>query len=357
MSFDQGGRRENSQEFYLRFASVRFPNLRPGIDVQVGRMGYTSGAEAPSGVPKLETIKRQRLDSRLVGEFEWSLFQRAFDGVRFDATRSRWKATAIGFMPTQGGFARHAGTTITDIIVAGGTVGSRPKATRLPRTQVQAFGLHYRDRRPVTQRPDNTGKPAAAVDVEVTTFGGAVVGAYPAGSGEADVFGWTAAQTGTWYEDDHGAFALAAEAGYQWTQAAWHPWVRGGLFHASGDEDAADGGHGTFFPLLPTLRRFSQTTVYSTMNLNDRFVQVLARPRPSLGLRLDVHLLSLASSADLWYGGSGATLGSGDVFGYSGRRSNGSRDSGTSVEISGDYTLFSRISVNAFLARSAADPS
>ena len=172
--------------------------------------------------------------------------------MRLDATRPRWRATGIAVMPTQGGFARAAGPTITDIVVAGGTVSSRPAAgTALARTQVQAFGLHYRDRRPVTQRPDNTGRPAAAVDVDVTTFGGVVVGAYPAGPGEADVFGWTAAQTGSWYDDDHRAFALAAEGGYQWTKAPWRPWVRGGVFHASGDESATDGGTGRSFRCCP----------------------------------------------------------------------------------------------------------
>ena len=108
--------------------------------------------------------------------------------------------------------------------------------------------------------------------------------------------------------------------------------------------------------MLPTLRRFSQTTVYSTMNLRDRFVQILARPRPSLGLRLDVHRLTLASAADLWYGGSGATLGTGNSFGYVGRRSNGSRNLGTSMEASADYALTSRVSLNAFLARIHGGP-
>lgn len=78
--FDQGGRRENPQGLYLRYAIVRFPNVLPGVDLQLGRMAYASGAEAPSGVPKIEAVKRQRLDSRLVGEFEWSLYQRGFDG-------------------------------------------------------------------------------------------------------------------------------------------------------------------------------------------------------------------------------------------------------------------------------------
>lgn len=62
--FDQGGRRSNTSQLYLRLANVRFPNLLPGVDLAIGRMGYASGAEGPTGIPKLETVKRQRLDTR-----------------------------------------------------------------------------------------------------------------------------------------------------------------------------------------------------------------------------------------------------------------------------------------------------
>jgi hypothetical protein len=354
--FDQGGRRTHSQQLYVRFANVRLPNLTPGLDLQVGRMGYTSGAEAPSGVPKIETVKRQRLDARIVGEFEWSIYQRAFDGLRLDVTRPGWRLTGVAFMPTQGGFARAANTTITDLVVAGGTVSSRPSAGPGAKTQLQGFGWQYRDRRAVSQVPDNTGRTAASVDIDVTTGGAALIGAYPAGRGEADVFAWTALQLGNWYGDDHGAYAVAIEGGYQWTSAPWRPWVRAGLFHASGDDDAADADHGTFFPMLPTVRRFSQTTVYSTMNLRDLFVQVQARPRATLGLRLDLRRVDLASSADLWYAGSGATLSRGAVFGYAGRRSNGSRRLGATVEASADYAFTPRVSINVFLARMRGGP-
>ena len=354
--FDQGGRRTSSQQLYLRFANLRFPAVLPGVDLQVGRQGYTSGAEAPSGVPKIETIKRQRLDARLVGEFEWSIYQRAFDGARLDLTRPRWKATGVAFMPTQGGFARAAGPTMTDVVVAGGTISSRPSAARGPKTQVQGFGWHYRDRRAVTQRPDNTGRAAAGAAIDVTTGGAVAVGAYPAGRGEADLFAWSALQAGRWYGDTHRALALALEGGYQWTTAPWRPWLRAGVFHASGDDDPGDDVHGTFFPMLPTVRRFSQTTAYGTMNVRDVFVQAQARPRPTLGLRLDLRRLDLASSADLWYAGSGATLSRGAVFGYTGRRSNGSRRLGTSVEASADYAATPRVSFNGFAGRLGGGP-
>ena len=348
--FDQGGRHESSQQLYLRFASLRFPEALPGLDVQVGRQGYTSGAEASSGVPKIETIKRQRLDARLVGEFEWSIYQRAFDGVRLDLTRPRWKATGVAFMPTQGGFASAAGSTMTEVVVGGGTISSRPSGPPGPKTQVQGFGWYYRDRRAVTQRPDNTGLTApAGAAIDVTTGGTAVIGAYPAGRGEADLFAWSALQAGRWYGDTHRALALALEGGYQWTTAPWRPWLRAGVFRASGDDDPGDDVHGTFFPILPTVRRFSQTAAYGTMNLRDVFVQAQARPRPSLALRLDVRRLDLASRADQWYAGSGATLSRGAAFGYAGRRSNGGRRLGTSTEASADYAITPRMSVNGFL--------
>ena len=347
--YEQGGRRTNPQQLYLRYANVRFSQGPQGVDLQVGRMAYTSGAEAPSGVPKIETVKRQRLDARLVGEFEWSIYQRGYDGVRLDLTQPAWRATAIAFMPTQGGFARVAGPTITDIIVGGATVSSRSTGSTPSRTQVQGFGLFYSDHRPVTQRPDNSGLSATGVDIDLTTVGGTVIGVYPAGPGEVDVFGWSTLQFGDWYGQDHRAFALVGEAGYQWTRARWRPWIRGGVSHYSGDEAPADGTHGTFFPMLPTIRRFAQTAAYSTMNLNDVFASIQARPKATVALRLDVRQLTLASADDLWYVGSGATLGEGNTFGYAGRRSNGSKKLGTSVEGSADYAVTSRLSLNAFL--------
>jgi hypothetical protein len=121
-------------------------------------------------VPNIEVLKRQRLDARLVGEFGWSIYQRVFDGVRVDLTRPGWRTTAVAFAPTQGGFARAANATMLDVFVAGATISSRPPTGAGRRTQVQGFGWQYRDRRDVTQRPDNSGLPSAAgVDIDVTT--------------------------------------------------------------------------------------------------------------------------------------------------------------------------------------------
>ena len=343
--FGQGGRSENPQQLYLRYANVKFK--APNFTVQAGRMAYHTGAEAPTSVGKIEAVKRMRVNARLVGEFEWSAYQRGFDGVRADVIQPAWRLTGFALMPTQGGFAKNAGTTMTDVVVAGATVSSMPSET-MPGTQLQGFVIHYDDTRAVTGRPDNSGLLAPRADVSVTAFGGNLIGAYPVGEAQADVLLWVAGQGGNWYGQDHSAVSLALETGFQWSSAPWAPWLRGGLSYASGDDDASDAKHGTFFPMLPTMRRFSATTAYSTMNLRDLFVQAILRPSPDLGLRIDLHSLGIASSADRWYAGSGATLESGG-FGYVSRPSHGQTGLGTSFEFSANYTIDPRWTVNGFV--------
>lgn len=354
--YAQGGNRENPQRVFPKYLYVRLKQLLPGFDVQLGRQAYASGAEAVSGIPKIEAIKRQRLDARLVGEFEWSLYQRSFDGVRLEWAGTGARVTGAALMPTQGGFAREAEKTMTDLWVYGGTLNLLP-SDALKNTEIQAFVWRYDDSRAVTGRPDNTGRSSpGGADVGVNTFGGALLGAYPAGGGQVDVLAWLAAQNGTWYDHDHGAVSFATEAGYQWTRARWSPWLRLGFSHASGDDDPTDGEHGTFFPMLPTMRRYSMTTANSTMNLDDLFVLAVLRPTPSLNLRIDWHRLWLADAADRWYAGSGATLSEGGNFGYVSRPSNGSTDFGKSLEVSAAYTFNKYWSVNGFLGRMWGGP-
>lgn len=343
-------RQTDSHQVYLRTLFLRLKDVAPGVSLQVGRFGYTSGAESPSGNATIEAVKRQRLDSRLIGEFEWSLYQRTFDGARLDVGRPAWHATASWFRPTQGGFEEQAGRPLRRVGVAAATFTIRPSGS-FPRTDWQGFIYRYQDERPVGARPDNTLAPASAVDVGITTLGTSLIGAYPAGVGQVDVFGWFAWQRGDWYGERHEAEAVAAEVGYQRTSIRWRPWLRAGWFRSSGDRDAGDGRHGTFFQMLPTARRYSLSTTYNLMNLSEVFGQALLRPRSNLNVRVDVHRLRLTSATDLWYAGSGAAASSGMSFGFAGRRSNGSTDLGVMVEGAVDWTISPRFSVNAYLGR------
>jgi hypothetical protein len=345
--FDQSAS-TSSHKVYLRFLNVRLKSVASGLDLQFGRFGYTSGAESPSGDARIEPIKRLRLDSRLIGEFEWALYQRAFDGIRADLDRPGWHATVGLFRPTQGGFENAAGAEITRIDLATGAVTLKPGRV-LRHTDWQLFADRYDDTRAVRARPDNTGRTATDVDVHINTFGSSLIGAYPAGPGRVDVVGWVAGQTGAWYEQQHRASAGAGELGYQWPTAAWRPWLRAGFFHASGDANPSDSTHGTFFPVMPTVRKYSLSTVYGLMNLNDAFVQALFSPSPTLSVRVDLHRLDLATAADLWYSGSGATQKDGTNFGYAGRRSNGATSLGTMLEGSVDRVISRRWSVNGYV--------
>lgn len=341
--------RSDSRQVYLRYLHLQLKELLPGVTLQAGRMPYASGAEDQSGHPKIEVVKAQRVGARLVGEFDWSIYQRGYDGVRVDAARRSWRASAVAFSPTQGGFEDAAGLMMPDVRVAGGSFTVGPPALGSG-AELQAFALRYADHRKVAARPDNSGRSASEVDVGVNTFGATLVAASPSRGGRQwDGLVWLAGQTGDWYAQSHRAFSVAAEAGHQWSAAPWQPWLRAGVLWASGDDDPADDRHGTFFQMLPTVRRYAQTALYSQMNSTDIFVQALARPIPALAFRADLHRVGLASARDHWYFGSGATQSRGTLFGFSTRPSNGRSDLATIVEASADYAISRRWSVNAFL--------
>jgi hypothetical protein len=336
----------NSRGVSLRVLSLR-ARLPRGLVLQAGRFGYASGAESPSGRPKVEAVKRARLGSRLIGQFEWSLYQRSFDGVRADVARRRWHATAAWLRPTQGGFEDETGSSLRDIDVATLTMWLRP-GTMAPATDVGLFAQHYDDHRPVTARPDNSGRSAERADVGVTTFGGAAVGSAAVLSGEVDWLAWGAVQRGSWYELSHQAWSIAIEGGHQWRRG-WQPWVRAGYLYASGDRDATDGRHGTFFPMLPTVRRYALTTAYAPMNLVDGFAELSVRPASRLNARIDVRRLRLAQPTDRWYAGSGATRRTGAYFGYAGRPSGGQTDLGMATHGTVDIALNAHWSISGFV--------
>lgn len=348
--FDHAQRSDSRQVFLKALHATFLPAA--GVRVQVGRFGATAGAESPSGNSRIEAVKRQRLDARLIGEFEWSLYQRAFDGARADVDRRRWHASAAVLRPTQGGFEEEAGKPLDRLWVLAASLGAKP-GTLLPGTDVQAFVYRYADERLVQARPDNTFLPAAAADVHIATIGGSLAGVYPIGTGHLDAVAWAAWQVGDWYGQNHRAGAFAGEAGYQWTSVRARPWLRAGVFRSTGDDDAADGRHGTFFQMLPTSRKYAFSTAYTLMNLTDVFAQLQTRPHTKLGLRLDWHRLRLTRSADLWYAGSGATAGTGTSFGFAGRRAIGATDLGWVIEGAADWNVSRHLGVNAYLGRMA----
>lgn len=338
-----------SYQLYLGELTARLQSADRRNAITFGRMSFASGGESV-GSPALESLKADRLQSRLIGTFEHSFYQRRFDGVRFDRDGARWHVTAAALVPTQGGFEESTNLSMTKVQVAGGALTRKGRMA-----EAQGFTYVYRDRRREKAVADNTFSFDRPVDVTIATAGGSYARVSPTRAGELDALVWGALQTGDWYGRPHRAASVAVEAGHRWTRVAAQPHARVGYLWASGDRDGEDGRHGTFFQMLPSSRKYALSSVYAQMNLRDAFAQVRIEPG-RLRARIEVHALHLASGDDLWYHGSGATASNGRFFGFSGRASGGHTSLGSIVEGAVEVPIHKFWSVHAYAgAMSAGD--
>ncbi|HUU35981.1 MAG TPA: alginate export family protein [Vicinamibacterales bacterium] len=321
-----------SYQFYLRALSLTWRDGRVGAWIEAGRFSRAAAAEPTSGDAAIDTLTRAHLNGRLLGDMEWSFYQRAWDGVRAGRDRGRWHAMVMAALPTQGTFEESANLTIDKVRVAAAEVRADPGALAA-HTAVTVFAHGYDDQRRITARPDNVeSSPPQAIAVRIGTAGASAVGAFPQGSRRWDAVVWTAFQSGDWYGQGHRAYAAAGQVGHQWTAAPGEPWLRAGLDYASGDGDGRDRTHGTFFPMLPSGDHLSRSSTYALMNVQDAWVEVRMSPTRALDAQAAVHAVGLAQPADRWYTGSGATARAGNYFGFQGRNTGGARTLGTVVE-------------------------
>lgn len=332
-----------SYQLYLSELLLRAKTRDGRFSTSIGRLRYASGLESTASSPALDRIKRERLASRLLGDFEWSHYQRRFDGIRFDADRPSWHATGAVLMPTQGGFEESANLTIPKIQIA-----SAAWTGKLPSSEWQVFSQVYRDRRTTMARPDNTGSLDAPVDITIGALGGSFARVSPTRAGELDIVLWGAGELGDWYGQSQRAASVSVEAGHRWTNTSLRPWIRGGYAYASGDRDPFDNRHGTFFQMLPSSRKYALSAAYTQMNLKDAFVQAWIEPA-RFSARVELHRLHLASADDLWYQGSGATASKpARFFGFSGRGA-AATPLGTIVESVVDVPIKRFWSINGYV--------
>jgi hypothetical protein len=298
-------RNPQAYQLYFRSMSLQLKDVVPGLSIEGGRMAYESGQGTPFA-------------GRLIGTAAWTVFERAFDGVRADYERHDWRAHASLVMPTQGAFEESGNPTMGKLQLATASWSVHG---------LQLFAHDYHDTRSVRSRPDNTGFSAPAADVHLQTYGAS----YVRSIGAIEVRGWGALQGGRWFDDRHRAFSTIAEATFQWPGSRG-PAIDGGFLYASGDGNAGDDSHGTFFPMVPTTRPDILAGTYAQMNLRDAFARVRMRPRPALAVDAAVHRLTLANDFDRWYSGTGATALRGEYFGYSSRPSRFAAGLGTSID-------------------------
>ena len=334
-----------SYQLYVGELTLGIKSRDQRTSLTIGRMARLRQGYGEAGF--VNRLINERIASRLIGDFEWSYYQRRFDGARFELDRDTWHLNASAFMPTQGGFEESTNLTMPKI-----QVGEFRLARKRPSGAFEGFAYLYRDRRDPKAVVDNSQSTDRPVDITVATFGGSYAGVFGT-SQKTDIVAWGAVQTGDWYGRDHRAGSAALEAGHRWSNVSFKPWVRGGYLWASGDADGGDARHGTFFSMLPSSRKYALSSVYSQMNLRDAFAQLLIEPR-RFSARIEVHAVHLANAADLWYQGSGATASEGRYFGFSGRASGGHTALGSIVEGTVDVPIKKYWSVNGYAAMMSA---
>ena len=336
----------NTGFLFLKQGFVRFKGVHNSL--RIGRMEFTDGSEAKPKDPILASLKQDRIGQRLLGNFGFSDVMRSMDGAQYLYQNGPWTFTALGAIPTRGVFQVDGwGWTKTPFTYAALT--RQVEFSKATHAEWRAFFFYYNDQRFIVAT-DNRSAAARAADaknIRIGTYGGHFIFDTVTNAGTFDLLGWGALQSGSWGSLDQRSGAFAAEAGWQPKFAPRvKPWIRGGYYYSSGDGNATDGTHGTFFTLLPTPRVYARFPFFNAMNNRDAFGEFVLRPRKNLTIRSDVHGLWLGDSHDLWYSGGGAFQPW--TFGYNGRPSNGHSKLANLYDISTDFTFRRGLSLGLY---------
>lgn len=345
--FAASGRQDAS--LILKQGFVRFKNLfgDRASSLKLGRFEFNDGLETLPADAQLATVKRDHISQRLIGAFGFTHVGRSFDGAHYIRNFKAGNLTFVGARPTEGVFQLNGNDELA--VDLWYTAFTKPRKYKTAESEWRVFALHYHDGRR-TLKTDNRPQAVRAADLEnirTTTLGGHYIAAAKAGKGKVDVLFWGATQFGDFGRLSHRAGAAAAEAGYGFA-TKWKPWIRGGYFRSSGDDNPDDGSYGTFFQVLPTPRIYARTPFFNAMNNEDVFGQVRLKPHAKLSLRFDAHHLRLSNARDLWYAGGGAFQKR--SFGFMGRPSQGKRTLGWLFDASADFALTSRTTMTVYYA-------
>jgi hypothetical protein len=352
--FAANHRNTNAGMVFAKQGFVRFKRLG-GVEqsLKLGRMELIDGTEVTPKDGTLAALKRDRIAHRLIGNFGFSDVGRSFDGVQYNLNRSKLNLTLFGGRPSRGVFQVDGWGELNINVFYGaltGQVGGKDSAG-----EWRIFGLGYQDLRDGVLKTDNRPAPVRTADtahINIGTFGGHYIHTIETRAGQFDALAWVALQTGSWGILNQRAGAFAAEAGWQpGFLAQLKPWLRGGYDYGSGDKNAGDSTHGTFFQVLPTPRVYARFPFFNMMNNRDVFGELQLRPAKKITVRSDVHSLRLANRNDLWYSGGGAFQPW--TFGYTGRPSNGQSGLATLYDMSADYNVNGHVAIGTYYGHAA----
>jgi hypothetical protein len=315
--------------------------------VRLGRFEFFDGQETTPHDSTLTWLQTNRIGQRLVGNFGFSNAQRSFDGIDAKTAGTSWNLTAMAGRATQGVFNMNANPELNvDIQYLAYT-----RSLAHEHLLVRGFALGYHDGRTGVVKTDNRTLAARQADhgnIRTGSYGADAIAALPVGQNTVDLLFWGVLQNGQWGSLQQHSGGFASEAGYRLNQVRTTPWIRVGVLRTTGDNNANDNVHNTFFQVLPTPRVYARDPFFNLMNSKDQFLQIIDRPTKKLDLRTDLHFLQLTSSADLWYQGGGAF--DNKVFGYTGRPANNHNSFSSLYDVSADYALNPQLSLNLYYA-------
>jgi Alginate export len=328
---------------FLKQGFLRFDG--ENVKLRAGRFEFFGGQETQTKNTTISWLQTNRVAQRLIGNFGFSNGQRSFDGIDAHYSSGAWNITAMAGRADQGVFNMNGNPELNVDLQYLAFTRSELKQHVLWR----AFAAGYHHGRTGLTKTDNRALPLRAADhqnVRIGTYGGDLLATIPAGQGKFDFLFWGAIQNGRWGALSHNANAAAVEGGYQFGKTSAAPWLRGGWFRSSGDNNSTDTTHNTFFQMLPTPRVYARLPFYNLMNSTDEFVQLMDKPARHLALRSDLDWLQLTSAHDLWYQGGGAY--DNKVFGFNGRPANGFTSFASVLDISADWQATKNIALSFY---------
>jgi len=333
---------------FLKQGFARF-HFMPNDTLRLGRFEFFDGQETTPKDAGIAWLQTNRIAQRLIGNFGFSDAQRSFDGAEAHFGTGKFDISAMAARADQGVFNMNGNPELNvDLQYLAFTTSALKDHLLL-----RAFGMDYHDGRTGLTKTDNRALAVRAADhknIRIGTFGGDALATLPIGPGRVDLLFWGAGQTGQWGALSHSAGAAAVEGGYKFAKLRTTPWLRSGWFRSTGDNNAADTVHNTFFQVLPTPRVYAQFPFYNLMNSTDTFVQFIDKPTKKINLRTDLHWLQLTSNADLWYQGGGAF--DNKVFGYTGRPANLHSSFASMVDAEVNWQALMTLAVNFYYANS-----
>ncbi|HEX3662867.1 MAG TPA: alginate export family protein [Acidobacteriaceae bacterium] len=341
----------NNSDPAAAFLKQGFLRYRFGGDrsLRLGRFEFFGGVETHPNDSTVAWLQNNRVQQRLIGNFGFTNAQRSFDGIDAHFGTGAWDVTAMAARADQGVFNMNGNPELnvdTQYLALTRTAAHG-------RVLARAFAIGYHDGRTGITKTDNRPLAVRQADhknIRLGTWGGSLIATQPAGPGTLDFVFWGARQNGAWGSESDSAGGAALEGGYRLTPVRsmqWlGPWLRGGWWRGTGDNNPSDNRNTTFFQMLPTPRVYARLPFYNLMNTTDSFVQLIDDPAKKLELRSDLHWVDLSSAHDLWYLGGGAY--DNKVFGFTGRPANGHTSLASVADISSDWQTTAHLAVNLY---------